>query len=500
MPQPTKKSKGADPSKNSGITDIAHEDIPGAKPDGNGKAELLEADEVKPGPELSIEEQKKNEIAKFNFPEAAIAQYQKEYGKLKIKGLEDKEGYKKVETAWRHVRGRRIEVEKKHKLIKAGYLEIGRAIDAEKNRLVELLEPLETKLGGELERIDNEKKAKDEEKERQEQEKLNVRVNDLIANGAAFTGSFYGIGETISIDVVTLKAMNDGEFNLLLSRVKVENAKIAEEKQRKADEEQAERDRLEKQRKEQEAEAQRLKDLQQKMESDRRELEQAKEKLLEDRTANRAAQIEGLGFVFAHNSQNWVLNKTVGVVEISKTQVVALSDTEWLDRFAQLTADSDSLKARQADAENRAKKLQDEAHALKVRTEDRRADLISYGLWHDGDGNFYRQSIYENIATVSAEAEEILKLSQEGWKQKIKAIDEQIAIIRQAEAEQKIIEDGKKEAARQALLSERQKLVEYVDKVSAIKKPELSDPKLKNEANRIALAVQNVIDFLNGKE
>mgnify|MGYP001609035483 CR=1 FL=1 len=60
----------------------------------------------------------KTELQKFNVADAVIAKMSAEYLPLKVKGLDDKEGLKKVHDARMVIKGKRIEVEKKRKELK----------------------------------------------------------------------------------------------------------------------------------------------------------------------------------------------------------------------------------------------------------------------------------------------------------------------------------------------------------------------------------------------
>lgn len=116
----------------------------------------------------------KTELTKFNMTDAAIAQMEKEYLPLKIKGMDDKEGYSLVRTARIFVKGKRVEIEKTRKVLKEESLLFGRAVDTEAKRITAKLETIE----GHLSKQEN---AIDAEKERIKQAKLDEEAAALAA-------------------------------------------------------------------------------------------------------------------------------------------------------------------------------------------------------------------------------------------------------------------------------------------------------------------------------
>lgn len=118
----------------------------------------------------------KTELQKFNIADAVISKMAGEYLPLKVKGLDDKEGLKKVHDARMFVKAKRIEVEKKRKELKESSLRFGQAVDAEAKRITALLAPIETHLENEESIVEREKerlRLEAEEKARiAEQERL----------------------------------------------------------------------------------------------------------------------------------------------------------------------------------------------------------------------------------------------------------------------------------------------------------------------------------------
>ena len=91
------------------------------------------------------------QIAKFNLPDAAIAQMTGQFLPLKIADANDVAGYKAVHEARMLVKSKRVEVEKVRKELKADALEYGRKVDAEAKRITAMLQPIEDHLTAEEE-------------------------------------------------------------------------------------------------------------------------------------------------------------------------------------------------------------------------------------------------------------------------------------------------------------------------------------------------------------
>jgi hypothetical protein len=169
--------------------------------------------------ELSADEKAAREVQRFDVARAWIAEKKEAYSGLKISGVDDKEGTKAVHAAWQEIRAKRLAVSKTHTAIKADYLTITRAIDKEKNDLTDLLEEIENPLKAEMDRIETIKEEEKKKVEREKAQKLQGRVNELLNTGMAFNGSYYAIGASISMDVVTLQNMSDADYTTFLGRV-----------------------------------------------------------------------------------------------------------------------------------------------------------------------------------------------------------------------------------------------------------------------------------------
>ena len=121
----------------------------------------------------------KTELQKFNIADAAISKMSAEYLPLKVKGLDDKEGLKKVHDARIVIKNKRVEVEKKRKELKASSLAFGQAVDGEAKRITGLLLPIEAHLENEESIVEREKERLQLEVEHQTQAKIRMRAESL---------------------------------------------------------------------------------------------------------------------------------------------------------------------------------------------------------------------------------------------------------------------------------------------------------------------------------
>ena len=121
----------------------------------------------------------KTELQKFNVADAVISQMATEYMPLKVSGIEDKIGLKKVHDARMVIKGKRIEVEKKRKELKESSLRFGQAVDGEAKRITKLLSPIETHLENEESIVEKEKERLQVEAEEMARRKLQDRIERL---------------------------------------------------------------------------------------------------------------------------------------------------------------------------------------------------------------------------------------------------------------------------------------------------------------------------------
>ncbi len=215
------------------------------------------------------------QIVEYNVTDAAIEEMKNRYMALTVSGLDDKKGFSEVHEARMVVRGKRIEVEKKRKELKADALKWGQKVDAEARRITKLLEPIEEHLTIEEEKITKEKERIKAEEERRRNEIAQDRVNQMAKFGKVFPFS-----EAIS--------MSEGDF---FAKITIAKAEYETEQARIAEEKRIEAERRAFEKKARDEEAARLAAERAEIERMRAE-ESAKRKAEQDRLAAERAKIE----------------------------------------------------------------------------------------------------------------------------------------------------------------------------------------------------------------
>ena len=182
------------------------------------------------------------EVVKYSVVDAEINKWRDIYMHLTIDDLDDKEQFDAVHSARMVVKNKRVEIEKERKGLKADALAWGKLVDTKAKEIFAKLEPIESHLAKEEQRVvDEQNRIKAEEEARQEA--INQkRVDDLLTVECVMP----------FIQVATL---TDDEFQCLLGDKTFE----FEERQRaKAEAERLEKERLAKEAAERKAEDERL--------------------------------------------------------------------------------------------------------------------------------------------------------------------------------------------------------------------------------------------------
>lgn len=218
------------------------------------------------------------ELKKFNIADATISEWAGKFMPLKIADVKDRDGYEKVREARLFIKGRRIEVEKTSKLLKADALTFQRAVNEEEKRIIGLLDPIEDHLYHQEANYEAEKQRIKEEKERQEQERFNKRNISLLTNGCAFNGDTYSIGEH-SIMQSEIRYISDEAFDDFLDKCKVEHQK---ELEAKAEAERLQREEAERLRVEREE----IEKIRAEQEKERLELQRQKDEIVAQKQAH----------------------------------------------------------------------------------------------------------------------------------------------------------------------------------------------------------------------
>lgn len=409
------------------------------------KAEVLTPEVITENP---IQERVSQEIAKFNLADAAIAQMKEEASKIEIKGIEDKAGYKVAKEMLSRVKKTRTSIEAKRTELKSEYLEIGRGIDGEAKRLKESVLEIEEPLAEKIKLIDDEIQAEKERKEKEAEEKMKARVEELLSIGLEFNGMLYVRGN-VSVDIVTIKNLNDKDYEVLKSKVILEKERLdREEAERKAEEERieaerkAEAERVEAERIRQEEAQKKLDEEREKFERDKAEYEK---KIREERLVSRVDKLVADGASQDDNSVYFIGES--GNINYGKKLIEYWSEEEFTENreklvqtIAQIKANDQAKKLeREEEAKKNAKleaekKAEEEARqAARDEEERRNSKLVAMGMKFDGKFYVYkslkisRETVYgsEDFSEIIIDtAKEIENIDREEAK---KAEEEKLA-------------------------------------------------------------------------
>lgn len=137
------------------------------------------------------------DLVKFDVTEAEISELRSKYMVLTIKGLDDKPGIDAVHRARIDIKGRRVFIEKKGKEFRAKAILYQKVVLTEEHRLIGLLSPIEDYLSDEENRIEEEKSRIKAEDDARAAAIIQNRINRLFELGCRFDGTAYSYGTLI---------------------------------------------------------------------------------------------------------------------------------------------------------------------------------------------------------------------------------------------------------------------------------------------------------------
>ena len=466
--------------------------------------------------DITVEDVISTEIKKFNIADAKIAELKEMFKDIEIDGVEDKENYQKAKDALKILQKHRTGVDNKHTELKAFYLQTGRAIDGEKNRLKGLLLEIEEPLKEKVKKIDDEIQAEKDRQEAEAQAKTDKRVEELEAVGIKFDGRFYSIGEDISVDIVTIKDFTDEQFAEFKNRVSAVNDKLQEAERIKN---------LHNERREMlldfwayvpedfknlnfgEMFEENFKTLLEQAKQGKADFDEAQKKQAEEaqRQADerkalnyekRSFKFEKEGFEVAENGNllfstesGQILIQKQDLEEISNEAFDTLFETKKREKETLLNKSKDLQKQREADAQRKAEEEAEKkkSEELEAKTNSRIETLLKLGLKFDGVQNYIFHDINFDIFA------DIKTMSDADWSEAIIG-----ATKRKAEIEKEIAD--KEEAERVQKLPEIEKAERYVEEVLKVQIPQINGSEiaeiLADFKNKIKIASDEVISNL----
>lgn len=310
-----------------------------------------------------VESTVKNEVQKIDVAEAAILEKVKKYKNLKVKDKDDEKGITLVKEAYQDLVKTRTSIDKKRAEIKKPFLDVGKGIDDYAKKLTALFADVENTLKLENDKVKQWEKEAEEKKEAERQAKIKARVAELTTAGITFNGELYVIGDTISVDIVTIEKMSDADFAFLVAKVKAEKEKMdkaAAEAKAKADAEEAQR------------------------KADAEKVEREKKAVRAEKLEMRTEKLEAIGFITEEDKERFIYSGEGGFYELSFDEAAEMSLDDF-KAYIEKTKTEISEKTAAAQKARDEKAKQDEEAEAKANAEkaERLPDLEKINLYTD---------------------------------------------------------------------------------------------------------------------
>lgn len=310
-----------------------------------------------------VESTVKNEVQKIDVAEAAILEKVKKYKNLKVKDKDDEKGITLVKEAYQDLVKTRTSIDKKRAEIKKPFLDVGKGIDDYAKKLTAMFADVENTLKLENDKVKQWEKEAEEQKEAERQAKIKARVAELTTAGIIFNGELYVIGDTISVDIVTIEKMSDADFAFLVAKVKAEKEKMdkaAAEAKAKADAEEAQR------------------------KADAEKVEREKKAVRAEKLEMRTEKLDAIGFTTEENKERFIYSGEGGFYELSFDEAAEMSLDDF-KAYIEKTKTEISEKTAAAQKARDEKAKQDEEAEAKANAEkaERLPDLEKINLYTD---------------------------------------------------------------------------------------------------------------------
>ncbi len=453
--------------------------------------ELEEVIELKTGIELPD---------KHKANKAIIEGWKKKCEALKLASLEDKDTYKAIASARSFLRKQRTTGEKLRKSMVEDSVAYQKKVNGTWKEYEAAIEEIEAPLQSQLDKWEEWKNEEKLAKEREEQKALNDRIASLLDGGMTYNpAGYYCIGETISMDIVSIKMLQAEAFDKLLTSVKkekerldaiAENERLAEQQRKEA--ERQEREDFERKQKELAAE-------QEKQEAERKKFEEEKAALRREKLQMRHDKLINIGLLYI----KMLAEYQYGNICLSFEKMEAMSNEEFIEalqtysdtiREAIATEEKEKkeageLKEKQdREAKEVAEKEQEEKNQREAKEAQefslKSHDLINLGMTimqTSFGGIFIIKNEFENRVQVIVD--EIKAISMAEWPGKLQTISEAVHALNEAtEAKRAEIK-----AAKEAALPEIDRLRNHIGVIS----------EAWNKAGKIDLKTNSIVDILN---
>lgn len=419
------------------------------------------------------------QVLKFNVTIAAVQTMVADYEALLDLDISNKENYEKVRIAVGDVVGKRTGIEARRKDLNADLILKKGYNDKASEILKGLLAPIEEKLKAKKTAHDDEVERQKEEKKRLANLVLQNRVVELIDNGIKFDGSLYSIGDTLSMDVVSIREMDDKKYAAFLEAVKTANQKIIDEQAAKDEKAEKQREADEKLRQENETKAEELRLEKEKQDKERDDLK--KEKI-----SMRTEQVEGLGFGYSVVWSQFYITRGDKTLKLDTLDVGNLTAQEWADtmantrmKLADFTKDCEVAEKEK----ERIKEEEDNLKAAKLKNDARQSSRINlmlelFAMKREG-GKLVYISAFSEIIPVTIVPETYYLYDDEKWRLELDDLKKRFDLIKTTEDGLQKAKEKKEEEDRVQALGDSARVKEWIAKIEALKVPEVDSVEIK---------------------
>ena len=353
--------------------------------------------EVEATEESPLEQVISKELVKNNVTKQVINALKRKYGSLKLKSLEDKEGYLEIKAARKEVRKLGILTENLCKAGREDANKIQKLWISKEKEVLGMINEVQDPLDEEIKKYEEEQSRKEqEERERQEQQFMK-RQTTLLKMEAVYEGNSFSLG-SVSYDINNIKEADEEIWEeTILPKFKREFEKIESVRAEEERKRQEEADKLRKEKEDFERQQQEFKEQQeqlrkqqeelqrQKDEADKREREQKEKEAAEVRekqdaqNKSRMQQVMALGLQYSLEYKSFIF----GDVAVAEVDIIHYSQEKWDEMILQITPTiqkqkEDIAKREEERIEQEKQKAADEAAKKerdRIEEENRQAEL-----------------------------------------------------------------------------------------------------------------------------
>lgn len=388
----------------------------------------VEAETIEPGQDtgksipIDGEKVSQQEIAKLDINIVNLNQQKEKYAGITIASFEDKTNYELVKEGKKFAKTSRLALEKKRVALIAPFLLVQRSINDKAAEYGVIIGQIEEPMDKQLEQWKKWEKEEEEKAEKEKQRVLNERVDKLLEAGMHFSGSFYVIGETMSMDIASIKAFTDTDFDFFIEKVKLEKIRL--------DKAEEERLRLQKEEDDRKArEQQELKEKQDLLEKQQKEQADAAEKLEADKAAMRQERLQmreqmayNAGLTFNPATLAYEFKNKYTEQAITKEQMEAMETPEFSELIKTV---SFTVKTAKDNAEVAEKKEQAMAQMILIREQALgRLGMVRF----EGDEYFtFPTNKWLPVDPITVLDRTIKDTTEAGWNIEIQIVTDKVA-------------------------------------------------------------------------